>query len=157
MAELQQLQKTNIHGQVYPLQKSDYRREVTEASSQYFVLINLSSHWDNNIESRILDELWKQMAIKYGDIKFCQIRADMCIEGYPEKRTPTIIAYKDGEVRAQLVTLRDLRGQQTGIEDLEKFLVSIHALEENDFRLKKRETSPAPAQGNVSDDDDDWD
>lgn len=157
MAELQQLQKTSIHGQVYGIQKSDYNREVTEASSQYFVLLNLSSNWGNNIQSRVLDDLWKQLATKFGDIKFCQIRADMCIEGYPEKNTPTILVYKDGAVKAQLATLKELRGDKTDLGDLEQYLVSLGAVEENDIRLKKKESTPTPDQGNGTDDDDDWD
>ncbi|PLN75444.1 thioredoxin-like protein, partial [Aspergillus taichungensis] len=109
-AELSTLQKTSVHNQVYPLQKVDYGREVTEASSKTFVLVNLTSSASQNVESRLLTELWRQLAQKYGDLKFCQIRADMCIEGYPDRNTPTILVYKDGEIRKQLVTLRELGG-----------------------------------------------
>lgn len=56
------------------------------------------------------------MATKFGDIKFCEIRADMCIEGYPERNTPTILVYKDTEIRRQLVTLRELKGVRTKLE-----------------------------------------
>ncbi|KAI5307490.1 hypothetical protein KEM55_008162, partial [Ascosphaera atra] len=110
------LQKTSIHNQVYPIQKPDYAREVTEASSKYYVIVNLTSSLANNVESSLLDELWREMARKYGDIKFCQIRADLCIEGYPEKNTPTILAYKDGDIKKQLITLKELRGQYTRVE-----------------------------------------
>jgi hypothetical protein len=110
------LQKKSIYNQVYPLQKTDYAKEVTEASVESFVLVNLTSSLGNNVESRLLTELWRQLATKYGDIKFCEIRADMCIEGYPERNTPTILIYKDGEIRKQLVTLRELNGVKTKIE-----------------------------------------
>lgn len=39
----------------------------------------------------------------------------MCIEGYPERNTPTILVYKDGEIRRQFVTLRELNGPRTKI------------------------------------------
>lgn len=69
-----------------------------------------------NVESRVLTELWRQVAAKFGDIKFCEIRADMCIEGYPEKNTPTILAYKDTEIKKQLITLQQLNGPRTKVE-----------------------------------------
>ncbi|PGH05065.1 hypothetical protein GX51_03163 [Blastomyces parvus] len=153
--EMSRLQKTSIHNQVYPIQKPDYARDVTEASSKYFVLVNLTSSSVNNIESQLLTELWRQLAMKYGDIKFCQIRADMCIEGYPDRNTPTILVYKDGDIKRQLVTLRELRGPKTNLTDLEQFLVSLGAISENDSRLRKDHT---PKSVN-SDDEylDDWD
>lgn len=116
-AELSTLQQTSIFNQVYPLQKVDYAREVTEASKNVFVLVNLTS-MGGNVESRVLTELWRQLAAKFGDIKFCEIRADMCIEGYPEKNTPTILVYKDTEIKKQLVTLQQLKGPRTKIEGM---------------------------------------
>lgn len=101
---------------MYPLQKPDYWKEVTEASEKYFVLVNLISSMGNNVESRLLIELWRQLAQKYGDVKFCEMRADMCIEGYPERNTPTILAYKDGDIKKQIVTLRELGGVRTTVE-----------------------------------------
>ncbi|EDN08832.1 hypothetical protein I7I51_00491 [Histoplasma capsulatum] len=93
--------------------------------------------------------------MKYGDIKFCEIRADMCIEGYPDRNTPTILAYKDGDIKRQLVTLKELRGPKTTLDDLEKLLVSLGAINENDSRLRQGPT-PKPVD---SDDEylDDWD
>lgn len=37
----------------------------------------------------------------------------MCIEGYPERNTPTVLVYKDGEIRRQLVTLKEVGGVRT--------------------------------------------
>jgi hypothetical protein len=110
------LQKASVHGQVYPLQKPDYASEVTDASSKYFVLVNLTSSTSTNVESRVLSEIWRELASKYGDIKFCEMRADMCIEGYPDRNTPTILAYKDGDIKRQIVTLGELNGPRTRIE-----------------------------------------
>jgi hypothetical protein len=114
-AELSTIQQTSVFNQVYPLQKVDYAREVTDASNNAFVLVNLTS-MGGNVESRVLTELWRQLAAKFGDIKFCEIRADMCIEGYPEKNTPTILVYKDTEIRKQLITLQQLKGPRTKVE-----------------------------------------
>lgn len=156
VAEIAQLQKASIHNQVYPIQKPDYSREVTDASAQYFVLVNLTSSTGANVESRVLTDIWRQLASKYGDIKFCGIRANMCIEGYPEKNTPTILAYKDGDIKRQIVTLREFNGPKTRVEDIERVLVDLGALNENDSRLKKSSATPNAVD---SDDEylDDWD
>ena len=160
LAELSTLQQTSLFNQVYPLQKVDYAREVTEASNSAFVLVNLTSQ-GANVESRVLTELWRQLAAKFGDIKFCEIRADMCIENYPEKNTPTILVYKDTEIRRQLVTLRELNGPRTKLPDLEKLLIDIGALKEGDVCLRKRDDEEEDYRKddslNVEDYDDDWD
>ncbi|KAJ5888436.1 Phosducin-like protein [Penicillium taxi] len=159
LAELSTLQQTSLFNQVYPLQKVDYAREVTEASKEAFVFVNLTSQ-GANVESRLLTELWRQLATKFGDIKFCEIRADMCIEGYPERNTPTILVYKDTEIKRQLVTLRELKGVRTKLDDLERLLIDLGAVKESDVRLKKRSDSDdegANDNHNGEDDDDDWD
>jgi hypothetical protein len=116
LAELSTLQKASVYNQVYPLQKTDYAKEVTDTSANAFVFVNLTSSMGGNVESRVLTELWRQLAAKYGDVKFCEIRADMCIEGYPERNTPTILIYKDGEIRKQFVTLKELNGTRTKVQ-----------------------------------------
>lgn len=64
----------------------------------------------------MLTELWRQAATKFGDLKFCEIRADLCIEGYPEKNTPTVLIYREGQIVKQLITLRELKGPKTGMD-----------------------------------------
>ena len=86
---------------------------MTEASRTFFVFVHLTSALGTNIESRILTELWRETARKYGELKFCEIRADLCIEGYPEKNCPTILVYHDGDIVKQLVTLKELQGVKT--------------------------------------------
>lgn len=172
MAEMNALAKASKFGSVYPLQKVDFTREVTEASKDAYVLVFLSSSTDNNVESRILGEIWREIAQKYGDVKFCQIRANMCIEGYPEKNCPTVLIYKDGDIRRQLVTLRELQGVRTTIRDLEWVLVQVGAVEERDSRLRSAEdeeeelghsrrgiltSSQQNKHSSNHDDDDDWD
>lgn len=122
MAELSTVAAASVFNQVYPLQKPDYSKDVTEASNKAFVLVHLTSSLGTNIESRLLTELWRDLAQKFGDIKFCEIRADMCIEGYPERNTPTILVYRDGDIKKQLVTLRELSGEQTTIRGASRLL-----------------------------------
>jgi Phosducin len=156
------LQKTSVHGQVYPLQKPEYARDVTEASAKCFVLVHLTSSLGSNVESRVLTELWREMARKYGELKFCEIRADLCIERYPEKNTPTILVYKDNDIKRQIVTLAELNGPRTSIADLERMLLDLGAIKENDTRMKRKDSEEdvrhqSGRKAAVEEDDDDWD
>ena len=139
---------------------------MTEASHKAFVCVNLTSSTDANVESRVLTELWRELATKYGDVKFCQIRADMCIEGYPERNCPTILMYREGDIRRQVVTLRDFHGVRTKVRDLEQMLVQCGVVEEGDVRLKEtpedgemegRTKFKSGKSRDSEDDDDDWD
>ncbi|KAI9799328.1 MAG: hypothetical protein M1825_004821 [Sarcosagium campestre] len=161
MAELSTITKSSIYGQVYPLQKPDYARDVTQASKQSFVLVLLTSSQGGNVESRLLTQLWPTMAYKFGDIKFCEIRGDMCIEGYPERNCPTILIYHNEDIIRQIVTLKELNGQRTTEKDLKQLLVDSGALKSNDHRLEREgEKNSSIKSGSANfaaDDDDDWD
>jgi hypothetical protein len=114
------------------------------------------------VESRILAELWREMARTYADIKFCEMRADLCIEGYPERNTPTILVYRDSDIQRQIVTLAELNGPRTGIADLERLLLDLGAIKENDVCLKRKDSEEDMShqrrrQAAVEEDDDDWD
>jgi hypothetical protein len=123
MAELSTVTTASVYNQVYHLQKPDYSRDVTEASAKAHVFVLLTSSHGTNVESRILIEIWRDLALRIGDVKFCQMRADLCIEGYPEKNTPTVLIYKDGDIKKQIVTLRDLQGVRTKAEG--KFILGF--------------------------------
>ncbi|KAF2820124.1 thioredoxin-like protein [Ophiobolus disseminans] len=163
-AELATTTAASIYNQVYHVQKPDYSRDVTEASQKAHVFVLLTSSQGTNTESRVLIEIWRELATRFGDVKFCQMRADLCIEGYPDKNTPTVLVYRDGDIKRQIVTLRDLGGVRTGVADLEKLLVDSGAVRLGDQRLQKK-THEADAitskirQGKTTGDDgdSDWD
>ncbi|MCJ1228871.1 hypothetical protein MMC12_005534 [Toensbergia leucococca] len=163
LAELSTISTASIFNQVYHLQKPDYARDVTEASQKAFVLVHLTSSLGTNIESRLLTELWREMARLFGDVKFCEIRADLCIEGYPERNTPTILIYRDGDIKKQVVTLRELRGESTDIRALQRLLVSVGAVKATDHRvLQSMQAEEQRGHGNLQsgknvEEDDDWD
>ncbi|KAH8149110.1 uncharacterized protein LAJ45_06649 [Morchella importuna] len=170
LAELSSISQKSVHGRVYPIQKPDYARDVTASSKDATVLVFLSSGNSSNTESRLLAELWRRAAEKFGDVKFCQIRGDMCIEGYPERNCPTILIYRNEDIVKQIITLAELGGTSTRLEDIEKLLVSVEAIKQNDQRLRKKtddddddnthktgiKTSNRKSRVD-DDDDDDWD
>ncbi|EHK18989.1 putative phosducin-like protein [Trichoderma virens Gv29-8] len=172
MAELSNLQKKSIHGSVYPISKPDYQREITEASNNGPVFVNLTST-SGNVESRVLSELWRQAAKEYGDIKFCEIRASQAIENYPDRNCPTILVYNKGDIVKQIVTLMTLAGVRTNMRQIDDLLVEVGAVPDSDLRVVKRRRAAEDAEeerlagksiktsnagrAQVDDDDDDWD
>lgn len=174
MAELNKLQQKSIHGTVYPISKPDYQREVTDASQNGPVFVNLTSSMGTNVESRILSELWRQAAKEYGDIKFCEIRANQAIENYPDRNCPTILIYKNGDIVKQIVTLVTIGGVRTNMRNIDDLLVEVGAVPDTDLRVVKRRRAAEDEEderlagksiksGNLTrstvndDDDDDWD
>ncbi|CAM1506261.1 Fc.00g059020.m01.CDS01 [Cosmosporella sp. VM-42] len=175
MAELGNIQKKSLHGSVYPLSKPEYQREVTDASKNGLVFVNLISSMGTNIESRVLSELWRRAAQEYADIKFCEIRASQAIENYPERNCPTVLVYKNGDIVKQLVTLATIGGVRTNMQKIDDMLVEVGAVPDSDLRVVKRrravedaeeerlagktiKTGTAGKSRRVDDsDDDDWD
>lgn len=171
MGELASIQTASVYNQVYPVQKPEYAKEVTEASKSAFVLVLLTSSSGTNTESRILMEVWRQLATKYGDIKFCQMQADLCIEGYPDRNTPTVLVYREEQIKRQIVTLKELNGPRTGVEEMEEVLLGLGALKHGDPRLRKKDEEGGDQEeryssirqsrrkggGGEDDDNSDWD
>lgn len=174
MAELSNLQKKALHGSVYPISKPEYQREVTDASKNGPVFVNLTSSMGTNVESRVLTELWRQAAKEYGEIKFCEIRASQAIENYPDRNCPTILVYKNGDIVKQIVTLMTIGGVRTNMSKIDNLLVEVGAVPDSDMRVIKRrqaaedaeeerlagktiKTGTAGKSRNVDSDDDDWD
>ncbi|KAJ4373813.1 Proteolipid protein 2 [Neocucurbitaria cava] len=165
MAELSATTAASIYNQVYHVQKPDYSKDVTEASKTAHVLVLLTSSQGTNTESRVLIEIWRELARRFGDVKFCQMRADLCIERYPDKNTPTVLVYRDGDIKRQIVTLRELGGARTSVQDVERVLVDVGAVKLGDTRLqrnKKEEVDEGASKIRTGttggdEDDSDWD
>ncbi|KAH9211800.1 putative Phosducin-like protein 2 [Leptodontidium sp. 2 PMI_412] len=136
--ELSFIAKAAVHGTVYPISKPDYSREVTDASKAGPVLVNLTSGLGTNVESRVLSELWRQAAREYGEVKFCEIRGDMAIEGYPDRNCPTILVYDKGDIVKQVVTLMTMGGVRVGMKEVDQLLIDIGAVRDNDVRILRR-------------------
>ncbi|KAI0997206.1 hypothetical protein K3495_g10980 [Podosphaera aphanis] len=134
LKEIAALAKKSLHGTVYEISKPDYAREVTDASNVAPVLVLLTSA---NVESRIITSLWQQVAHEFGEIKFCEIRATMAIENYPERNCPTILFYKNGEILKQVVTLASLGREKVGTWQIVELLLEVGFVKDDDFRVLK--------------------
>lgn len=120
----------------------------------------------------MLAELWRTAASEYGEVKFCEMRAQMAIEGYPDKNCPTILIYHKGDIVKQVVTLAMMGGVRVGMKEIDALLIEVDAIKPNDMRVMRRiraaeeaeeEGKPrggirgAAKQAKVEEDDDDWD
>jgi len=90
------------------------------------------------VESRILTELWRRAAAEFGEVKFCEMRGDMAIEGYPDRNCPTILVYNKGDIVKQVVTLMSMGGVRVGMPEIDKLLIEVGAIKDNDMRVTKR-------------------
>lgn len=91
--------------------KSDWIREVTEASNSCVVLVHL---YENSIvECEVLDEAMRVLAPKFKYLKFLRIKSTHAIENWPEKNLPALFIYEDGAMKTQLITLKALDGKAT--------------------------------------------
>lgn len=133
MEEMKKLASNEKFGSIYPISKPEWKKEVTDASQKHTVVVHLTS--ESQIQSRLLSVILREAAIKFKDIKFCEIEGKRAIEGYPDSNCPTILIYKDGELVKQLVTLLMLNGNDTKLKDVEALLVDIGCIDSNDKRL----------------------
>jgi hypothetical protein len=95
----------------------------------------------------------------------------MAIEGYPDRNCPTILIYHNGDIVKQVVTLMTLGGVRMGMPEIDKLLIEVGAVQDNDMRVTKRRKDAEDAedarlasggiksskQAHAEDDDDDWD
>lgn len=133
MQQIEELTQKQKFGSVLPITKPEYEKEVTNASNECFVLLHMTSQ--SSIQSRLLSSLMVTLALRFPEIKFCEIPANRCVENYPESNCPTLLVYHDTAVVKQYITLTQLGGNDTKIADLEKVLVGINAIPETDKRL----------------------
>lgn len=117
MSELKAQARLEKYGDVREIIKSDYEREVAEASNDCLVVCHLYS--EGILESRLLSKCMSELAPRFKTVKFIRIVASNCIEGYPDKNVPTIVIYRDGECQKQLIGLSTLGGKRMKTEDLE--------------------------------------
>ncbi|KAF8416087.1 thioredoxin-like protein [Tirmania nivea] len=138
MKELNRIH-TSPHGTVYPLTKAEYTKIVTEASMNEVVLVALYSASSGQPESRVLREIWREAARRFPDVKFCEMRAELAIEGYPERNCPTVLVYEKGDIVRQVVTLREWGGAGGArLENIERLLVEVKAIKPEDYRLRRK-------------------
>lgn len=131
--EIKELQSKFKYGQVFPISKNEYEKEVTLNSENNFVILHMSS--ELQIQSRLLSSLLNQLASKFPEIKVVDIPANRAVENYPDANIPTMLIYHKKDVIKQIITLTELGGNDTKLKDLEGVLLRLKIIDDKDQRL----------------------
>ena len=149
MQELARASKKARFGRVYPISRPDYTREVTEASKQ--LSPDTSNMSGNDTQqglagtgvvcflyhpsmdtSKLLAGYLDTLAEKYPSTKFVSIVGSQCIPNYPDHNLPTLLIYRGGELRRQIVGLRP----EIGLDGMRtKLAGTCLMLSEPEYRL----------------------
>ncbi|KZV99117.1 thioredoxin-like protein [Exidia glandulosa HHB12029] len=185
LAELTRESKRGRFGEVIPIGRDDYKREVTEASALSEDGDELQSGtgvvcllYKDGCASQheASDRLWPQirtLARRHPRTKFVSIIGDKCIPNYPDVHLPTIFVYRKGDVTGQ-VTAWGAKVPKD-IDALEELLIQTLAIppdekpstdererrnSSDDERPTNRISKPSrsrPSRTNDDDDDSDFD
>lgn len=83
IAEMMAQAARNKFGDIQPISKDEWTREVTEGSSDHWVIAYL---WDDALEEcKLMDNVLREVAKKHRDVKFVSIQALACIENWPSR------------------------------------------------------------------------
>lgn len=110
--ELKTAAQKPYFGKVIEISKQDYINEVTNATKDVFVVLNL--YQDYIPESLLVNKYMEVLAAKHTGVKFVKMVATKCVEKFPDANCPSILVYRNTAVYKQLiplshfVTLRDL-------------------------------------------------
>jgi hypothetical protein len=136
------------YGDVLPISRPDWNREVNEASKDgLWVIVNLTlcstSHSVTHDEICYeVEALIKQLANKFVNVKFVSIPSTSAIENWPVENLPSIFCYRYGKMQHQLIGIETLGGAGVNIGRLEWRLALLGVLEtdlEDDPRPSRTE------------------
>ena len=104
-------------GAVGSIKASEFVAQVNRAGDGVGVVVCLvkERHYASNYVGVLLEKL----AAKFSDVKFLTIGAADCIPGYPDKNVPTLLFYRDDDLKGQCVGVGAFGGDSYGIDDVE--------------------------------------
>ncbi|KAG8746672.1 hypothetical protein FRC10_003976 [Ceratobasidium sp. 414] len=111
MQELRREEKKGRFGEMLPIGRDDYKREVTEASkvdeegkegSGGGQPVVCYLYKDGDVACTRLAGHLKTLATRYPSTKFVSIIGNKCIENYPDRHLPTLFFYRNGNPVSQV-------------------------------------------------------
>ncbi|KAG0298351.1 Phosducin-like protein 3 [Dissophora globulifera] len=143
-------------GEVQHIYKTDFVREVTEASKTVWVVVYL--YKDYLPICKLMGAHLATVAAKHKACKFVKIIGDQCIPNYPDRNLPTLLIYGDGDMKTQIVGAAQLGGMNMKPEDIEAYLRRVGALKLPESRSSnteeiKKSSIRSSAVAALSDDD----
>ncbi|KAG8719793.1 hypothetical protein FRC08_001980 [Ceratobasidium sp. 394] len=111
MQELRREERKGRFGEILPIGRDDYKREVTEASivdeegkegSGRGQPVVCYLYKDGDVACTRLTGHLKTLAARYPSTKFVSIIGNKCIENYPDRHLPTLFFYRNGNPVSQV-------------------------------------------------------
>lgn len=82
IAEMRAMMERSKFGDVQPIAKDEWTREVTDCSKENWVIAYL---WDDALEEcKLMDNVLSAVAKRHRDVKFVSIQAQACMENWPQ-------------------------------------------------------------------------
>jgi len=94
---------------------AEFVQKVTEDSRRIPVIVILYHPYNKSEQetpSRQMIDVCNKLAAQLQDIRFVKIIGHECIPNYPERHCPTILVYKGGEMKAQVIGLEKWKVQK---------------------------------------------
>ncbi|KAI8825201.1 thioredoxin-like protein [Fimicolochytrium jonesii] len=137
MAEMNEAARKEKYGSVIQISKTDYQVEVTEASKNTWVVLHL---FQNHVSAcKLVNGILDRLAQKYRATKFLKIVADQCIPNYPDRNTPTLLIYGEGDLKRNIVGISQMGGAATTVNFMENMLKQIGAIEDSALTAQRSE------------------
>ncbi|KAF9093447.1 Phosducin-like protein 3 [Mortierella sp. GBA35] len=124
-------------GEIQHIYKTDFIREVSEASKDVWVVAYLYKEYLPIC--KLMGAHLATVAARNKATKFVKIIGDQCIPNYPDRNLPTLLIYGDGDVKAQLVGAAQLGGLNMKPEDIEAYLRRVGAIKVPESKASKSE------------------
>mmetsp|Transcript_27484 Transcript_27484/g.19861 ORF Transcript_27484/g.19861 Transcript_27484/m.19861 type:complete len:107 (+) Transcript_27484:313-633(+) len=95
-------------GSVFEITKQDWDHHVVNAPKDVPVIIHF--YQEAVIESRVLNEIFNQLAVKYPNTKFIKAVATKIVFNFDDKHCPALFHYVNGDLKNQLIPATDQLG-----------------------------------------------
>lgn len=101
LQEMKEFASKPKYGNLLEIRKQDYVAEVTNAPKDVFVVLHLYQSYIQ--ASNILTNIFQMLAKKFPLVKFINIQATNCCEGFKDSNVPSVLIYKNAELIRQLI------------------------------------------------------
>ncbi|VDP92098.1 unnamed protein product [Echinostoma caproni] len=113
-------------GYVREISKAEWKSEVTEAGD-VFVVIHIAQN--GHPICALVDSHLSGLARKFPAVKFLRGEACLCIPNYPESNLPSLLIYRSGDLKHQLIGPESVGGKAVSLKGLEWRLGQLGVLE----------------------------
>ncbi|CAH8573227.1 unnamed protein product [Heterobilharzia americana] len=113
-------------GSVREVTKADWTTEITNAGDM-FVVVHIGEK--GNTLCSLIDDHFRKLAPKFPSVKFLRGESSLCIPNYPSNNLPSILVYKAGDLKEQLIGPDAVGGNTVTLKKLEWRLAQLGILE----------------------------